>query len=150
DDVVIFKAQEQLKKASEVGANSDMGRKLLNESLKLFLEVAGALSFENLQTAAEQFTALQFYAGAINLALQVAQESDRGNRALSWVNENKPADDARIPLYNFRKQCYDLIHHILLAVEDAMRTVPEMVDGRLTLLATKRNEAHAVVHISDD
>lgn len=150
DDVIIFKAQEQLKKASAVGANSDMGRKLLNESLKLFMQVASALSYENLQTACEQFTSLQFYAGAISLALHVAQESDRGNRALLWVNENKPADDARIPLYNFRKQCYDLVHQILLAVEDAMRAEPEIIDGRLTLAATKRNEAQSVVNDSDD
>lgn len=150
DDVIIFKAQEQLKKASSVGANSDMGRKLLNESLKLFMQVANALSYENLQNAVEQFTSLQFYAGAISLALHVAQESDRGNRALSWMNENKPADDARIPLFNFRKQCYDLVHQVLLAVEDAMRAEPEMIDGKLTLIATKRNEAHSVVNDSED
>jgi nuclear pore complex protein Nup155 len=150
DDVIIFKAQEQLKKASEVGAKSDMGRNLLNESLRLFQQVAGALSFENLQNAADQFTSLQFYAGAISLALLVARESDRGNRALSWANEKKPADDARIPLYNFRKQCYNLIHQILLAVDAALSAEPEMIDGRLTLTATKRNEAHAVVNDSDD
>jgi nuclear pore complex protein Nup155 len=150
DDVIIFRAQEQLKKASEVGANSDMGRKLLNESLKLFQQVAGALSFDNLQTAADQFTNLQFYAGAISLALLVAQESDRGNRALSWVNENRPADDARAPLYQFRQQCYKLIHTILLAVDTASNAEPEMIDGRLTLTATKRNEAHTVVNESED
>ncbi|KAE8443895.1 hypothetical protein EG329_001304 [Mollisiaceae sp. DMI_Dod_QoI] len=150
DDVIIFKAQEQLKKASEVGANSDMGGKLLNESLKLFQQVASALSFDNLETAADQFRQLQFYAGAISLALLVAHESDRGNRALSWVNENRPVDDARAPLYLFRKQCYDLIHLILLAVDATTSAEPEMIDGRLTLAATKRNEAHAVVNDSDD
>jgi len=150
DDVIIFKAQEHLKKASEVGAKSDMGRNLLNESLRLFQQVAGALSFENLQNAADQFISLQFYAGAISLALLVARESDRGNRALAWVNEKKPLDDARIPLYNFRKQCYNLIHQILLAVDAATSAEPEMQDGRPTLAATKRNEAHAVVNNSDD
>jgi len=127
-----------------------MGRNLLNESLRLFQQVAGALSFENLQNAADQFTSLQFYAGAISLALLVARESDRGNRALAWVNEKKPLDDARIPLYNFRKQCYNLIHQILLAVDAATSAEPEMQDGRPTLAATKRNEAHAVVNNSDD
>lgn len=150
DDVIIFKAQEQLKKASEVGANSDMGRKLLNESLKLFQQVAGALSFENLQGAAEQFSNLQFYAGAISLALQVANESDRGNRALSWVNDNKPSGDSRQSLYESRKSCYDLVHSILQSVDAATSAQPEMIDGRLTLAATKRNEAHTVVNDSDD
>jgi nuclear pore complex protein Nup155 len=150
DDVIIFKAQEQLKKASEVGANSDMGRKLLNDSLKLFSQVAGALSFENLNSAAAQFSNLQFYAGAISLALLVAHESDRGLRALAWVNDFKPPDDSRIPLYNFRKECYDLIHEILMTVDAATSSEPEMIDGRLTLAATKRNEAHTVVNISTD
>jgi nuclear pore complex protein Nup155 len=150
DDVIIFKAQEQLKKASEVGANSDMGRKLLNDSLKLFSQVAGALSFENLHSAAEQFSNLQFYAGAISLALLVAHESDRGLRALAWVNDFKPPDDSRIPLYNFRKECYDLIHEILMTVDAVTSSEPEMIDGRLTLAATKRNEAHTVVNDSKD
>jgi nuclear pore complex protein Nup155 len=38
----------------------------------------------------------------------------------------------------------------LLAVEDAMRAEPEIIDGRLTLAATKRNEAQSVVNDSDD
>jgi nuclear pore complex protein Nup155 len=150
DDVIIFKAQEQLKKASEVGAHSDRGRNLLNESLRLFQQVAGALSFENLQNAAEQFTMLQFYAGAISLALLVARESDRGNRALAWVNDGKPQGDPREAAYSSRKQCYDLVHRILQAVDDATSREPEMIDGRPTLAATKRNEAYSVVNDSDD
>jgi nuclear pore complex protein Nup155 len=150
DDAIIFRAQEHLNKAAETGGNSDGGRGHLNESLRLFQQVAGSLSFENLQQAADQFTTLQFYAGAISLALLVARESDRGNRALAWVNENKPVDDARIPLYNFRKQCYNLIHQVILAVDAATSAEPDMIDGRPTLAATKRTEAHAVVNNSDD
>lgn len=150
DDVVIFKAQEQLKKSSEIGADTDLGRKLLNESLKLFMQVAGSLSFANLRAATRQFSDLQFYAGAISLALLVAQESDRGNKALAWVNDGKPTSDYRIPLYNFRKQCYDLIHQVLEDVDSICGAEPEMIDGKPTLAATKRNEARQVVSFSDD
>ena len=90
DDVVIFKAQELLKRSSEAGSESESGRNLLNESLRLFKQVAGSLTIEQLQWAAQHFTNLQFYAGAIQLALVVAQESDRGNRALSWIQEGRP------------------------------------------------------------
>jgi len=105
DDVVIFKAQEQLKKASESGANSDSGRMLLNESLKLFEKVAGSLSMEALQWAVEQYIPMQFYAGkcgatsmlqsltslgSIRLVLKVAHELDRANRALSWIKDGSP------------------------------------------------------------
>jgi nuclear pore complex protein Nup155 len=150
DDAIIFKAQELLNKAAEAGANTDGGRRHLNESLSLFQQVAGSLSFENLQHAADQFTNLQFYAGAISLALLVARESDRGNRALAWVNEKKPANDARIPLYNFRKQCYHLIHQVILAVDAATSAEPEMIDGRPTAAAIRRSEAHDAVNKSDD
>ncbi|KAE9363359.1 putative nucleoporin [Stipitochalara longipes BDJ] len=150
DDAIIFKAQELLNKAAEAGGNSDGGRSHLNESLRLFNDVAGALSFETLQNACDQYTTLGFYAGAISLALHVASESDRGNRALAWVNEKEPANDARIPLYNFRKRCYNLVHQVILAVDAATSAEPDVIDGRPTLAATKRSEAHDVVNNSDD
>ena len=90
NDVIIFKAQEQLKRASEAGTESELGRNLLNESLRLFTQVAGSLHMEQLQWAVANFTSMQFYAGAIQLALTVAYESDRGNRALSWIQEGRP------------------------------------------------------------
>ena len=150
DDVIIFKAQEQLQKASEPGSSPDMVRNLLNESLRLFQQVAGSLSFQNLQAAAGQFAQLQFYAGAISLCLLVAHESDRGNKAQAWVNEGQPAGDSRIQIYNFRLQCYDMVHRILVDVDDAANSQPDVVDGRHTLISTKRIEAHTVVDDSDD
>ena len=63
EDVVIFKAQEQVKRASEAGSNSDQGRMLLNESLRLFQKVAASLSREHLQWAVEQYIHLSFFAG---------------------------------------------------------------------------------------
>lgn len=90
DDVIVFKAQEQLKKASEAGSDTEFGRNLLNESLRLFKQVAANLSMEQLYWAVQQFLQMQFFAGAIQLALDVAQESDRGNRALSWIQDGRP------------------------------------------------------------
>ncbi|KAG9238935.1 putative nucleoporin [Amylocarpus encephaloides] len=150
DDVIIFKAQEQLQKASEPGSSPEMVRNLLNESLRLFQQVAGSLSFENLQSAVAQFSTLQFYAGAISLALLAAHESDRGNTAQSWVNESQPADDPRKALLDFRLECYNLVHQILVDVDNAAGSQPDFVDGRATLIATKRIEAHTVVNDSED
>ncbi|PQE28872.1 non-repetitive nucleoporin protein [Rutstroemia sp. NJR-2017a BBW] len=59
DDVIIFKAQEQLQRAHNVGPNSDHGRTLLNESLRLFQEVAGVLSFDNLYNACSTYSTMQ-------------------------------------------------------------------------------------------
>ncbi|KUI54518.1 hypothetical protein VP1G_01967 [Cytospora mali] len=150
DDVVIFKAQEQLKRATEAGANGNLLRQLLGESLKLFERVAGSLSFANLQGAVQQYVELQYYAGAIQLCLRVAQEKDRGNSALSWINDGKPANDPRQAAYEERRDCYDLVHEVMQRLDAVSALEPELIDGRLTLAATKRAEAYAVVNGSDD
>ena len=95
DDVKIFKAQELLKRASEAGSESEFGRNLLNEGLNLFKQVASNLPMQQLQWAVQQFIAMQFYAGAIQLSLNVAQEADRGNRALAWIQEARPENVRR-------------------------------------------------------
>ena len=63
EDVVIFKAQELLKRASEAGANSELGRNLLNESLHLFQQVADSLSMDYLVSAVDNYINCQFFAG---------------------------------------------------------------------------------------
>jgi nuclear pore complex protein Nup155 len=149
-DVMIFKAQEQLKRASELGPSTDVGRNLLNGSLQLFLQVADSLSYENLAGTAQQYADMQFYAGAIQLVLTVAKEVDRGNRALSWVTEGKPEGDDRQIFYEKRKRFYDLIHKVLQEVDSIASRHPETIDGRLTVTARKRQEAYTVVNESDD
>lgn len=150
DDVVIFKAQEQLKRASETALNSNQSRGLLYESLRLFERVAGSLSFINLSNAVSQYVDLKYYAGAIQLCLVVAREKDRGNTALSWINDGKPAQDPRANAFAERKRCYDLIHDALRHLEAAITKEPEEIDGRPTLIGTKRLEAYEVVNGSDD
>lgn len=90
DDVVIFKAQEYVKRGAEAGADSDVCRDYLNESLRLFKQVAASMSMEQLDWAIGQYVPLQFYAGAIQLCLVKARESDRANRALAWIQEGRP------------------------------------------------------------
>ncbi|KAF2141417.1 uncharacterized protein K452DRAFT_309183 [Aplosporella prunicola CBS 121167] len=150
DDVVIFKAQEKLKKASEAGANSDVGRALLNDSLSLFQRVAGSLSMEHLQGAIQQYIGMAFFAGAIRLALKVAQQLDRGNRALAYIRDGSPEIDPRKEAFDARKACYNLVHDIVEAVDASSQTEPEMVDGQLTASAKRRNEAYQEINDSDD
>jgi nuclear pore complex protein Nup155 len=150
DDVVIFKAQEQLQRAMEQTANPNVLRTLLNESLRLFERVAGSLTFANLRGAVEQYTALKYYAGAIQLCLTVAREKDRGNSALAWVNEGRPTNDPRQRAFEERKRCYELIHEVMTQLDAATSAEPSMIDGRPTLAATKRMEAYDVVNSSDD
>ncbi len=150
DDVVVFKAQEQLQRAVEQKESVNVARTLLGESLRLFERVAGSLSFGNLHDAVEQYADLKYYAGAIQLCLSVAKEKDRGDTALSWINEGKPAHDPRQKAWEERKLCYDLIHQVMQRLDADTGAEPEFVDGKLSLAATKRVEAYSVVNDSDD
>lgn len=150
EDVVIFKAQEQLKRAAEAGGNAEFARNLLNESLKLFEQVAHGLAMDYLESAVAQYSTLQFFAGAIQLVLRVAHEQDKGNEALSWMTDGKPDSDSRKSKFEARNRCYDLVHTVLLAVDKSMEQNPSFVDGRPTLAATRRDEAYDVISRSKD
>ncbi|KAF1813320.1 nuclear pore complex protein Nup155 [Eremomyces bilateralis CBS 781.70] len=147
NDVLIFKAQEHLTKATDAGINSELARVLLNDSLKLFQKVAGSLSLDYLRLAVEQYTRMAFFAGAIQLVLQVAQEMDRSNRALSWIRDGSPEADPRKAAFYQRTECYDLIHHIINAVDRAETTMPEVPE---VVTARRKQEAYAQINESTD
>ncbi|KAK2743840.1 hypothetical protein FQN55_007060 [Onygenales sp. PD_40] len=150
EDVVIFKAQEQLKRAAEAGGNSELGRNLLNESLILFRQVAENLSMDYLQSAVEQYIQNQFFAGAIQLCLSVAAHSDKANRALSWIMDGRPPEDPRQASYELRQLCYDLVYKVILAVDELSGLDPGFVDGQYTSIARRKNEAYDVISNCED
>ncbi|KAF2113440.1 Non-repetitive/WGA-negative nucleoporin C-terminal-domain-containing protein [Lophiotrema nucula] len=150
DDVVIFKAQENLKKAADVGANADRGRVLLNDSLRLFEQVAKSLSMENLTVAINRYIELEFYAGAIRLALRVASELDRGNKALSWIKDGRPANDARHLVYTQRTAVYDLIFRVIEAVDLASSNQGFIQEGIPSQATRRRSEAYDQINHSED
>ncbi|KAL8938397.1 MAG: hypothetical protein Q9211_003227 [Gyalolechia sp. 1 TL-2023] len=150
DDVVIFKAQEFVKRGGEAGPDSDVCRDYLNESLRLFKQVAGSLSMEQLHWIIGQYIALQFYAGSIQLCLNKARESDRGNRALTWIQEGRPPGDKRAESFESRRKCYDLIHQVILSIERSRMESPDIADGHLTLSGKRRDEAADEIDTSDD
>ena len=150
EDVIIFKAQEQLKRATEAGSNAEFARNLLNESLKLFERVADKLPIEYLESAVKQYTALEFFAGAITLILKVAYESDRGSEALTWMESGSPPQDIRKAKFDQRTRYYNFVHDVIIAVDESVKQGPSFVDGRPTLTATRRNEAYDVISRSKD
>ncbi|KAK1142494.1 hypothetical protein N8T08_007856 [Aspergillus melleus] len=150
EDVVIFKAQECLKRATEAGCNSEFGRNLLNESLHTFQQVSESLPMDYLVSAVESYIANQFFAGAIQLALNVAQSSDKGNAALTWIADGRPEEDSRKDYFYYRKQCYELIFKAILAVDNLAAQDAGMIDGQLTTIAKRQNEAYGVITKSTD
>ena len=151
EDVVIFKAQEQVKRASEAGGQTETGRVLLNESQRLLGKVAGSLSQEGLQWAVERYVDMSFYAGAIQLCLVVAQERDRAKTGWGYLKDGRVEGDARRAEFERREQCYQLIFSIIQALDAATKDQPQTTDnGALTLAARRRAEAYDVIDGSND
>ncbi|KAF2431561.1 non-repetitive nucleoporin [Tothia fuscella] len=150
EDVVVFKAQEHLRRASEAGADSAAGRGLLNESLKLFQKVAGTLSAEHLSRAVDQYIETSFYAGAIRLALSVAAERDRVNKALAWIRDGRPDQDSRKEAYEKRTSCYALITKVIAAVDQISENSPSSDDVKTSNIARRKVEAYYEINQSDD
>jgi nuclear pore complex protein Nup155 len=147
--VVIFKAQEQVKRGSEAGS-TDAGRQLLNESHRLFKKVASSLSYEHLKWAVERYVEMSFYAGAISLCLDVAAEKDKSRRAHAWLRDDKPERDPRKEDYDTREACYKLIFMTILHLDQSTANSPDTVDGRHTLTGKRRSEAYDIINSSDD
>ncbi|KAF2733309.1 nucleoporin-domain-containing protein [Polyplosphaeria fusca] len=150
DDVVIFKAQENLKKAIDVGANAERGRLLLNDSLRLFEQVAKSLTMENLTAAVDRYIELEFYAGAIRLVLKVASELDRGNKALSWIKDGKPGNDIRQEAFEQRRACYNLIFKVIEAVDLASNNQGYVPEGVVSQISRRKYEAYEQINNSED
>ncbi|KIW06004.1 uncharacterized protein PV09_03185 [Verruconis gallopava] len=150
DDVVIFKAQELLKKASEAGSSSSSSRSLLNDSLKLFQKVAGSLTNENLTKATEAYIANGFYAGAIRLLLTVAEQVDRANAALSWIRDGQPDGDSRQAAYEKRRDAYRLICQVITAADQAFSQATSADEFTLSTMTTRKQEAYTEINQSDD
>lgn len=159
DDVIIFKAQEQVKRAIEAGCQSEAGRTLLNESLRLFQKVAGSLTVGDVASngqdghvkwAVGHYEDMQFYAGAIQLCLTVADEKDKSGLALGFLRDEKPDSDPRKAAYQTREQCYHFIFAIIQNLDQATRAASESLEGQYSVASRRRNEAYDVINGSED
>ena len=150
DDVIIFKAQEQVNRAKDAGGHTEQGRALLNESQRLFQKCAASLQTDYLQKAVQDYIDMDFYAGAIQLCLTVANEKDKSKRALAWVRDGRPSDDTRLAVYFARAQGYKMIFEVIRHLDDKTKHAPEFADGKITLDMKRRSEAYDVINSSDD
>lgn len=71
------------------------------------------------------------------------------NTGLFSENANN-CQDPRQTHFAFRKQCYDLIANIVVAVDGLDASDPGVIDGQYTPIAKRRKEAYSVISESDD
>ena len=53
-------------------------------------------------------------------------------------------------MFDLRRRCYDLIHQVIVSLDQVSSQKPEMVDGQYTLTAKRRAEAQDVIDTSED
>lgn len=58
--------------------------------------------------------------------------------------------DPRATAFEARKPCYNLIHQVLISLEQASSQSPDMIDGQFTTSAKRRTEAYDVIDTSED
>jgi nuclear pore complex protein Nup155 len=93
-------------------------------------------------------------AGAIRLSLKVAQEWDRGNKALSWIRDrddpSTDPNDVRRDFYEKRTACYDLVLRVIEAVDQAYNSQGSVPDGVVSQVTRRKFEAYEQINNSDD
>ncbi|KAJ2920291.1 hypothetical protein MD484_g125, partial [Candolleomyces efflorescens] len=118
DDVMLYKAKENTRKAAET-RNPTERQNSLSEALRLFTKGARILEFEKLREVIGDFQQLNFAKGAVCLPLACAQAQDPDNAGLEFWHLNPlVASDPRKNLVEERLKAYDLILDSLAVFEE--------------------------------
>jgi nuclear pore complex protein Nup155 len=92
--------------------------------------------------------------GAIRLALKVAQELDRGNKALAWIRErneaNEDSNDMRRAYFIRRAECYTLVCNVIERVDQAYNSQGPVPEGVTSQITRRKQEAYEQINSSED
>ncbi|KNZ78533.1 putative nucleoporin [Termitomyces sp. J132] len=121
DDVMLYKAKENVRKAVESRNPLDR-QNWLAESLRLFAKGARILEFEKLREICGDYQQLDYARGAVELPLTCAQTLDPDNIGLEAWHAGLPAGDSRTTYTQKRLQCYDLVLDSLTVFENKCNT----------------------------
>ncbi|THV07704.1 nucleoporin [Dendrothele bispora CBS 962.96] len=108
DDVMLYKAKENIRKAAET-SNPVERQNWLAESLRLYTKGARILDLEKLREIAGDFQLLRYAKGAIELPLVCAKIFDQDSNGLEYWRSGASGDDIRREPYERRLKCYELV-----------------------------------------
>ncbi|TFY65154.1 hypothetical protein EVJ58_g2157 [Rhodofomes roseus] len=108
DDVMLYKARENIRKAIET-RNPAERQTWLGESLKLFMKGARNLDFEKLREICGDYQQLSYAKGAVELPLHCAQAYDADGQGQEHWQSGCPANDPRAKAWERRLHCYQLV-----------------------------------------
>ncbi|KAF5385502.1 hypothetical protein D9757_005350 [Collybiopsis confluens] len=167
DDVMLYKAKENIRKAVETSHTSDK-QTWLSESLRcavwpiqrrhpndlvprLYIKGARILDLEKLREICGDFQLLSYAKGAVELPLVCARVFDRDNMGLDYWRENSSSDGPSRLAFERRRQCYELILDSLSTFECQIE-VPSSAKISLSLeeMESIKTHAYELCFSSDD
>ncbi|KZT72803.1 nucleoporin [Daedalea quercina L-15889] len=129
DDVMLYKARENIRKAIET-QNPAERQTWLGESLKLFMKGARNLEFEKLREICGDYQQLSYAKGAVELPLHCAQAYDADGQGQEHWHAGCPANDPRANAWERRLHCYQLVLDSLSVFEERCKqqNIPDEQD----------------------
>ncbi|EGV64945.1 hypothetical protein PSN45_005302 [Yamadazyma tenuis] len=136
DDVLIFKAIENLTRAKNIGfRDNDLKFKCLKSAVLLFEQAYESLTLENVQNSVNIMLELEYYVGAVELLLKLANKLEKSNKQT----------DTKLT------QLYDLVFNILTKIDMKVVKVTELNDTlKANDIMEVRNSAYDTCFISKD
>lgn len=136
DDVLIFKAIENLTRAKNIGfRDNDLKIKCLKNAVLLFEQAYESLTFETVQISVNIMLELDYYVGAVELLLKLANKLENINKTLH-IKKN---------------QFYDLVFNILTKLDMKVVTITEQNDPlKINDIMEVRNTTYDTCFISKD
>jgi len=116
DDVMLYKAKENIRKAVET-RNPTERQNWLGESLRLFIKGARILEFDKLREICGDYQQLSYAKGSVELPLTCARVSDPDNIGLEYWYAGSPPNDPRFEFCGRRLRYYDLVLDSLIIFE---------------------------------
>ncbi|KAH7913029.1 nucleoporin [Hygrophoropsis aurantiaca] len=150
DDVMLYKARENVRKAVE-SKNPAERQNWLGESLRLFMKGARILEFDKIREICGEYQQLGYAKGAIELPLSCAQALDPDNIGLEYWYSGSPPNDARSEFSRIRIRCYELVLDSLNVFEEkTSKGAQPQGHGAVEAPETVRSHAYDLAFASED
>lgn len=116
-DVIVNKGLEHLARARNITTDPELKAQHLRDSLDMFKKAAGYITFASVDEAMQGYCQVDFFAGAVQVALYGAETVDPSQLAQGYVREGRQANDAKKAYYDKRLQYYERIFQVLVLAE---------------------------------
>ncbi|KAL4070880.1 nucleoporin, partial [Scleroderma citrinum] len=149
DDVMLYKARENVRKAVESRHLAER-QNWLGESLRLFAKGARVLELNKIREICTEYRELGYAKGAVELPLSCAYAQDPDNIGLEYWLSGSPPNDGRSEFAKRRGQCYQLVLESLSVFEDKASQSISQNTAPIEDPETVRGHAYDLAFASED